>query len=131
WAKIQLDIGTVMVASIMLGLIVDDTVHFLARYQREWLAAGCPTDEDARAEVARRTGVGTGRALTTTSLILSSAFFLSLAASFQPNVNFGVMCGIATLMALTCDLVALPAVIRAFPLRPPPSDERARPPERS
>ncbi|MFT5991965.1 MAG: putative RND superfamily exporter protein, partial [Bradymonadia bacterium] len=42
WAKIQLDIGTVMVASIMLGLIVDDTVHFLARYQREWLAAGCP-----------------------------------------------------------------------------------------
>lgn len=117
WMGIQLDVGTVMVASIMLGLIVDDTVHYLARYRREWRAAGCPTDLETRRLVAFRTGTGTGRALTTTSVILACAFFLSLAASFQPSVNFGLMCGVSTLIALVCDLVSLPAVIRAWPLR--------------
>ena len=117
WLGIQLDVGTVMVASIMLGLIVDDSVHFLARYRREWRAAGRPGGAEAQQAIAYRTGVGTGRALTTTSVILASSFFLSLGASFQPNLNFGVMCGLSTLIALACDLVSLPAVIRVWPLR--------------
>ena len=121
WLGIQLDVGTVMVASIMLGLIVDDTVHYLARYRREWRLAGQPSDAEAQEAIAYRTGVGTGRALTTTSVILASSFFLSLGASFQPNLNFGVMCGLSTLIALACDLVSLPSVIRLWPLR---SNER-------
>lgn len=117
WTGIELDMGTVMVASIMLGLIVDDTVHYLSRYRREWRRAGQPADGEALWLVAQRTGVGTGRALATTSVILAAAFFLSLSASFRPNVNFGLLCGIATITALLCDLLALPAVIRAWPLR--------------
>ena len=117
WTGIELDMGTVMVASIMLGLIVDDTVHYLSRFRREWRRAGEPSGGERLWEVALRTGVGTGRALATTSVILAAAFFLSLSASFRPNVNFGLLCGIATMAALLCDLLALPAVIRAWPLR--------------
>lgn len=120
WAGILLDVGTVMVASIMLGLIVDDTVHYLARYrlERSGLTHAQRTDPEALRLAARATGLGTGRAIATTSLILACGFWVSLFASFQPNINFGMLCGAATMVALLTDLVALPAVIRAFPLRP-------------
>ena len=119
WAGVLLDVATVMVASIMLGLVVDDTTHYLARYRLEWraLTPEQRRDPDARARAAIRTGVGTGRAITTTSIILACGFWVSLFASFQPNINFGLMGGAATLIAMACDLVALPAVIRLWPLR--------------
>ena len=120
WAGILLDVATVMVASIMLGLVVDDTTHYLARYRLEWraLTPEQRADPEAQARAAIRTGVGTGRAITTTSIILACGFWVALFASFQPNINFGLMGGAATLIAMTCDLVALPAVIRLWPLRP-------------
>lgn len=119
WFGVLLDVGTVMVASIMLGLIVDDTVHYLARYRIEYarLSPEQRRDPEALRRCARDTGIGTGRAIATTSLILACGFWVSLFASFQPNINFGLMCGAATMIALVCDLVALPAVIRLVPLR--------------
>ena len=120
WAGILLDVATVMVASIMLGLVVDDTTHYLARYRLEWrsMTPEERLDPEAREQAAIRTGVGTGRAITTTSIILACGFWVSLFASFQPNINFGLMGGAATIIAMVCDLVALPAVIRLWPLRP-------------
>ena len=120
WAGVLLDVATVMVASIMLGLVVDDTTHYLARYRLEWrsMTPEERRDPEARARAAARTGVGTGRAITTTSIILACGFWVSLFASFQPNINFGLMGGAATVIAMVCDLVALPAVIRLWPLRP-------------
>lgn len=120
WLGVMLDVATVMVASIMLGLVVDDTTHYLARYRLEWraLTPEQRRDPDERAKAALRTGVGTGRAITTTSLILACGFWVSLLASFQPNINFGLMGGAATIIAMVCDLVALPAVIRLWPMRP-------------
>lgn len=125
WFGVLLDVGTVMVASIMLGLIVDDTVHYLARYRREYLALSpdALANAEERRKAALRTGVGTGGAIATTSVILACGFWVSLFASFQPNINFGLMCGAATMIALICDLVALPAVIRLFPLRDAPASE--------
>ncbi len=117
WAGVQLDVATVMVASIMLGLIVDDTVHYLARYRLEYRALRQAPDANEQRRVAERTGVGTGRAIATTSIILCAAFLTSLTASFRPNIHFGALCALATFIALVCDLVALPAVIRAMPLR--------------
>lgn len=119
WFGILLDVGTVMVASIMLGLIVDDTVHYLARYRLEYrrLTPEQREDPERLRLCARETGIGTGRAIAATSVILACGFWVSLFASFQPNINFGMMCGAAALIALVCDLVALPAVIRLFPLR--------------
>jgi hypothetical protein len=119
WFGVLLDVATVMVASIMLGLVVDDTTHYLARYRLEWRSMTPEEREDpeARAGAAIRTGVGTGRAITTTSIILACGFWVSLFGSFQPNINFGLMGGAATVIAMVCDLVALPAVIRLWPLR--------------
>lgn len=116
WIQVQLDVATVMVASIMLGLIVDDTVHYLARYRLEYRALRSAPDADEQRRLAERTGVGTGRAIATTSIILCAAFLTSLTASFRPNIHFGALCALATFAALVTDLVALPAVIRAFPL---------------
>lgn len=120
WLGVMLDVATVMVASIMLGLVVDDTTHYLARYRLEWrsLTREQRLDPAEREKAAVRTGVGTGRAITTTSLILACGFWVSLFASFQPNINFGLMGGAATIIAMVCDLVALPAVIQLWPMRP-------------
>ncbi|MCA9564527.1 MAG: MMPL family transporter, partial [Myxococcales bacterium] len=117
WLRISLDVATVMIGSIMLGLIVDDTVHFLARLRLEERAAKAEgRNWDLRTPLYA-SGVGTGRALLTTSIILAAAFWTNLAASFKVNQNFGLLSGIAVCLALVCDLLVLPAVIRWLPLR--------------
>jgi predicted RND superfamily exporter protein len=117
WVGFMLDVATVMIASILIGLIVDDTVHFLARYRlEERLAKQEGRGRDVR-EWLYRTGTGTGRALLTTTLILCCAFWINVFASFEPNINFGLLSGAAILIALLCDLVVLPAVIKELPLQ--------------
>jgi predicted RND superfamily exporter protein len=116
WLGILLDVATVMVASILLGLIVDDTVHFLARFrleEREALRSG------SREPVRRAlflTGTGTGRALLTTTVVLTCAFWTLFFSNFEPNRAFGIVTGAAIAVALVFDLVVLPSVIRWLPL---------------
>jgi hypothetical protein len=123
WTGMLLDVATVMCGSILLGLVVDDTVHFLARLRLEE-ERGELEGEIGLKQALFRCGVGTGRALITTTLILSSGFFLLLFAGFRVNQIFGVVCGSAICFALICDLLVLPAVIRWLFLRS--SEARAK-----
>ena len=123
WTGMLLDVATVMCGSILLGLVVDDTVHFLARLRLEEERGGMDGEKGLK-DALFRCGVGTGRALITTTLILSSGFFLLLFAGFRVNQIFGVVCGAAICFALVCDLLVLPAVIRWLFLRS--SDARAK-----
>jgi hypothetical protein len=104
-AGIPLDPGTVMIGSIALGLVVDDTVHFLVRLRRHLSkGAGVP-------EAIERTLSETGRPIVVTSLVLASGFSVMALASFMPNIYFGVVSAVVVMAALLGDLLMLPAAL--------------------
>ncbi|MCA9527794.1 MAG: MMPL family transporter, partial [Myxococcales bacterium] len=103
-AGIQLDPGTVMIGSIALGLVVDDTVHFLVRLRRSLADAPMPA-------AIERTMSQTGRPIIVTSVVLALGFATLGFGSFTPNVAFGVVSAVVILCALLADLLLLPAVL--------------------
>ena len=101
----HLDVGTVLVAAISLGIAVDDTIHILSNYRRA-RAAG-HTSRDAIFEVLAHTGP----ALVGTTLVLVLAFGTFVFAVFTPNLNFGILTASVLSIALITDLVFLPALL--------------------
>ena len=108
WVGIRLDPGTTMIAAVALGLVVDDTLHFLHHF-RDRIHAG-----DSIHDATHDTLHHTGRAIAMTSVILCAAFWLLLGASFMPNIFFGLLCGTAIALALVANLVVLTAALALF-----------------
>jgi len=102
---ISIDVGTVMIAGVALGLVVDDTTHFLYRLREERTRA-----VDTRDAIARSMNLS-GRPIVFTSIVLSLGFSVLVLASFNPVVNFGILAGILIMLALFFDLVVLPALV--------------------
>lgn len=102
---ISLDPGTVMIATIALGLVVDDTCHFLVRLRRQ-MAAG-----QALRHAIAETMNQTGRPIILTSVILATAFATLAVGSFMPTLCFGLVSAFVLLTALVADLVVLPAAL--------------------
>jgi len=100
---IELSTGTTMIASVVLGLAVDDTIHYLTRFRREHVRG-------ARAAV-RATTTGTGRALVISSTVLVIGFWVGALGSFKPTIYFSLLTGITMISALLCDLLVLPATL--------------------
>ena len=98
---IDLSTGTAMIASVAIGLTVDSTIHYLARYQREFQG-------DCREAVVKTT-IATGRALTVAALVLFFGFSVGGLSSFLPTIYFSVLTGITMLGAAVCVLLVLPA----------------------
>jgi len=98
---IDLSTGTAMIASVAIGLTVDSTIHYLARFQRE--------DRGDCKEAVMRTTMATGRALTISALVLFFGFSVGGLSSFLPTIYFSVLTGITMLGAVVCDLLVLPA----------------------
>ena len=106
---ISLNIATVMVASVALGVVDDDTIHFINRYRRE-VAAGAGTDEAI--EIAT---VHEGRASLTTALINSLAFGVLLFSEYKPTAWFGGLLGLTMVVAFLAEVFILPATIKLLP----------------
>jgi predicted RND superfamily exporter protein len=105
WLGIRIDLSTALVASVAMGLSVDDTFHCLLRWKRE-LNSGRSTDEALRISYA---GAGPGVVLSSTAVSLG---FLALVFSeFVPTANFGWLVAVATLGGSLGNLVALPALL--------------------
>jgi len=102
---IQLDPGTVMIATIALGLVVDDTCHFLVHLRR-YVA-----QQKSVSEAIALTMQQTGRPIILTSLILAAGFAALLLGSFHPTIWFGLISAFVLLVALVADLVMLPAAL--------------------
>ena len=98
---IDLSTGTAMIAAVSIGLTVDSTIHYLARFRRE--------DRGDCKEAVLRTTMATGRALTISALVLFFGFSVGGLSSFLPTIYFSVLTGITMLGALMCDLLVLPA----------------------
>jgi predicted RND superfamily exporter protein len=106
-AGVYLDMGTAMIAAVVLGIAIDGVVHLLAPYRRR-LAAGDPPAEAIRAAVLH-----VGRAAATSALALSLGLFALTLSSWESVASFGFLSGVAILIALVSALVILPAVIAA------------------
>ena len=93
-----------MIGSIALGLVVDDTVHFLVRLKRNLADHELP---DAIARAMHQTG----RPIILTSIILAGGFGTLGFGSFTPNVAFGAVSAVVILVAMLADLVLLPSAL--------------------
>jgi predicted RND superfamily exporter protein len=102
---LSLNVATVMVASISLGIAVDNTVHLLANYRRLRL----DSTDTARAIVDTLVDVGPACIVTTVTACIG--FFTLAVSVFIPIANFGTLSGIAMLVALAADLVLVPSIL--------------------
>ena len=94
-----------LIATIALGLVVDDTCHFLVRL-RTHISRGMSLPE-AIAETMKQTG----RPIILTSIILSTGFMILVLGSFTPTLCFGLVSAFVLLVALVADLVVLPPAL--------------------
>ena len=101
-----LDMFTMLIGAIALGLAVDDTVHFMHNFRRYELEYN---DVD---KAVRLTLMGTGRAIVVTSLVLSVGFLVLLFASMSSMFNFGVLTATAIFIALMADFFLVPAIMK-------------------
>lgn len=108
WAHIwgQADFAISVVASVSIGIIVDDTVHFLAKYLRARREQGMSSPDAVR--YAFRT---VGNALWANSVILVLGFATLATSNFWPNVTMGLLTGVAIAMALFADFFLLPPLL--------------------
>jgi len=103
WLNIQLDMATALVASVALGLSVDDTFHCLLQYHRQRKRRF----RQRLFESYRLSGPG----VLLSSLAVAIGFAALRASEFEPFVNFGTMVGIATAGSTLGNLVLLPACL--------------------
>ena len=106
---ISMNIATVMVASVALGVVDDDTIHFINRYRRE-VAAGAATDAAIEAATVHE-----GRASLTTAVINSLGFGVLLMSEYKPTAWFGGLLGLTMAVAFLAEVFILPATIKVLP----------------
>ena len=102
----EVGISLSVVTAMTLGIVVDDTVHFLSKYRRARLELGCTPPDAVR--VAFRT---VGRALFTTSVVLVAGFVVVSLSSFELNSGMGKLTALVIALALLADFFLLPPLL--------------------
>jgi len=103
--SIPLDIMTITIAAIVIGIGVDDTIHYLHRYRIEFARDG-----DYHAAVQRSHG-SIGRAMYYTSIIITAGFSILVLSNFYPTIYFGILTGFAMVFAMVANLTLLPLLL--------------------
>nr|WP_038969207.1 MMPL family transporter [Vibrio vulnificus] len=110
WALIsgEINLGLSVVVTLTLGIVVDDAVHFLAKYQHA-------RKEGQNAEQAVRYAFHTvGRALWITTVVLVAGFSVLAMSQFRLNSDMGQLSAIVIFVALVIDFVLLPSLLMRF-----------------
>ena len=105
WFGIELSTVTSLIASIAIGLAVDDTIHYLVHYNREFKI---DLDEE---RALRETLRQVGRPILFTTLTISVGFSILTLSSFTPTAIFGLMMMITMVSALVGDAILLPSLM--------------------
>lgn len=108
YVGINLDVATIMIASVAIGISVDDTIHFLYRFKEEF-----KKDRDHYLAIQRALS-GVGRALIFTTVVATCGFLVFCFSSFKAIQYFGLLTGITMVSAIVADLFILPACILIF-----------------
>ncbi|EGQ8104686.1 MMPL family transporter [Vibrio parahaemolyticus] len=110
WALMsgEINLGLSVVVTLTLGIVVDDAVHFLSKYQRA-------RREGQTAEQAVRYAFHTvGRALWITTVVLVAGFSVLAMSSFRLNADMGQLSAIVIFIALVVDFLFLPTLLMLF-----------------
>ncbi|WP_228481059.1 efflux RND transporter permease subunit [Vibrio fluminensis] len=110
WALIsgEINLGLSVVVTLTLGIVVDDAVHFLSKYQR---ARKMGQDAEQAVRYAFQT---VGRALWITTVVLVAGFSILAMSSFRLNADMGMLSAIVIFLALVVDFILLPALLMKF-----------------
>ena len=108
YVGINLDVATIMIASVAIGISVDDTIHFLYRFKEEF-----KKDGDHYLAI-QRTLSGVGRALIFTTIVATCGFLVFSLSNFKAIQYFGLLTGITMVSAIFAVLLILPACILLF-----------------
>ena len=106
WLGIPLSLATGLIAGIAIGLAVDDTIHYLVRYNWEFKK---DLDKD---RALRDTIHHIGKPIIYTSMTVALGFSVLMVSRFQPTAVFGLMMVVTMAAALVGDLVLLPSLMR-------------------
>jgi predicted RND superfamily exporter protein len=116
WAGIPLDLMTITIAAITVGIGVDDTIHYVHRFQHEF-----ERDRDYWAAIFR-CHRSIGRAIYYTSVTIMLGFSILALSRFIPTIYFGLLTGLAMLVALLANMTLLPLLIVTFRTAGEPAD---------
>lgn len=100
-----MDISTLLVGSIALGLAVDDTIHFMHNYQRFYARHG------DNALAIRETMSTSGQAMFFTSIAMTFAFLVYALSTMSNLINFGFLASFCVVMAFLADVTLSPALV--------------------
>jgi predicted RND superfamily exporter protein len=109
--RIPLNVATVMIASIAIGIAVDDTVYFLRRFRFEFQQEG-----DWEGSI-QRAYLHLARPMTFTSLVTTLGFLILVLANFKPISFFGLLGGVTLTAAWAGDVILSPALLYLTPSR--------------
>ncbi len=113
WVGIPLDMMTITIAAITIGIGVDDTIHYVHRFQVEF------GKYRQYRETIKVCHGSIGRAMYYTSLTITAGFSILALSNFIPTIYFGLLTGFAMLVALMSNLTLLAALLLLFqPLGP-------------
>ena len=105
--NIPLDIMTITVAAISVGMAVDNTIHYIYRYKKELKKNGSYT-------ALKNAHSTTGRAIFYTASTIAAGFCILSLSNFFPTVLFGVFTSIAMILAFLSSLTLLPNLLVKF-----------------
>lgn len=105
---VPLDTDTLIIAPLIIGIAVDDTIHFIAHYRDAWFKSGC-VDQALNSTIRE-----VGQAVTFTTLILGVGFSVLAFSDYLGLAKTGIFGSLAIFVALSSDLFLLPALIKVF-----------------
>jgi predicted RND superfamily exporter protein len=108
WISIPLDMMTITIAAISLGIAVDDTIHYIHRFKHEFNVDGNYIN------TMHRCHGSIGHAMYYTSVTIVIGFSVLVLSNFIPSIYFGLLTGLAMLIALIAALTLLPKLIVVF-----------------
>jgi uncharacterized protein len=105
WLDIPLDMMTITIAAISVGIAVDNTIHYIHRFREEFEKSG------DYAEALHISHSNVGHAMYYTSATIIIGFSILALSNFWPTIYFGIFTGLAMLLALIAALTLLPRLI--------------------
>jgi predicted RND superfamily exporter protein len=108
WGEIPLDMMTITIAAISVGIGVDDTIHYIHRFKEEF------AKDKNYIKSMRRSHQSIGYAMYYTSIAIIIGFSILITSNFIPTIYFGLLTVVVMFFALLCALILLPILLIRF-----------------
>jgi predicted RND superfamily exporter protein len=105
---IKLNIGTAIIASLIVGIGIDYTIHFMDAFKFEYLAR---KDGETDKDVLRRAFQGSGKAIITNAISVGAGFAVLAFSNFQMMADVGILVAFAMIITSLLSLTVIPALL--------------------